>query len=392
MSDDAGHGTRALRIAVVANTAWYLHNFRRNLMRALHKDGHHVVAIGDPGPFAQRLREQGFEYRAVPFSGAGTRPWRELATVLALRRVFRSEQVDLVLSYTPKGNLYSALAGRGLALAQMMNVSGLGRAATSPGLASHVVDLLYRHTVARAAWVFFQNEDDRRLFVERGYVPQVRTSRLPGSGVDLGAFTPSALPSADVGSCVFLMVARLLWDKGVREYVEAARSLRPRWPRARFLLLGPLDASPRSGVPRTVLDAWVAEGVVEYLGEADDIRPHLHAADCIVLPSFYGEGVPRSLLEAAATMRPVITTDSVGCRDAVDAGVTGLLCATRDCADLARQMGALLQMQPQERSSMGMAGRRKMEREFDEQIVIAAYRRCIALTQMPSPAATVTTC
>ncbi len=172
---------------------------------------------------------------------------------------------------------------------------------------------------------------------------------------------------------------------GVREYVDAARSLRALWPRARFQLLGPLDASPRSGVPRAVLDGWVAEGVVEYLGETDDVCPFLQAADCMVLPSFYGEGVPRSLLEAAASMRPVITTDSVGCRDAVDAGVTGLLCAPRDSADLARQMGVLLQMQPQERSSMGVAGRRKMEREFDEALVIEQYRLALAALRHATP-------
>jgi glycosyltransferase involved in cell wall biosynthesis len=376
MSDGIGGAVRTMRVAVVANTAWYLHNFRRNLMRALQQDGHHVIAIGDEGPFGQRLLEQGFEHHAVPFSGAGTRPWRELATVLALRRVLRRERVDLVLSYTPKGNLYAALAGRGLPLEQVMNVSGLGRAAASPGLASRVVDHLYRRTVARAAWVFFQNEDDRRLFVERGYVPQARTARLPGSGVDLNAFTPFALPSVDAGACVFLMVARLLWDKGVREYVDAARSLRAQWPRVRFQLLGPLDASSRSGVPRAVLDGWVAEGVVEYLGETDDIRPYLQVADCIVLPSSYREGVPRSLLEAAASARPVITTDSVGCRDAVDAGVSGFLCRPRDPGDLARQMLRLLALNPEARRRMGEAGRVKMEREFDERRVIEAYRQC----------------
>lgn len=365
---------RTLRIAVIANTSWYLYNFRRNLMHALLDDGHHVVAVGGDGAFAQRLREQGYEHRTVPFSGAGTRPWRELATVLALRRVLREERIGLVLSYTPKGNLYAALAGRGLPVAQVMNVSGLGRASTSPGIASRVVDLLYRHTVAQAAWVFFQNEEDRRQFIERGYVPPERTSRLPGSGVDLGAFAPAPLPSLEVGSGVFLMIARLLWDKGVGEYVEAARALRLHWPQARFQLLGPLDASPRSGVPRATLDAWVAEGVIEYLGQTDDIRPHLRAADCVVLPSTYREGVPRSLLEAAASMRPVITTDSVGCRDAVDPGVSGLFCRPKDAADLAQQMNRFLSMTPAQREAMGAAGRQKMEREFDERIVIDAYR------------------
>lgn len=372
------HGSnRALRIAVVANTSWYLYNFRRNLMRALGDDGHQVVAVGGDGAFAQRLREQGFEHRVVAFSGAGTRPWRELATVRALRRVLRGERFDLVLSYTPKGNLYAAMAGRGLPIAQVMNVSGLGRASTSPGIASRIVDLLYRHTVSGAAWVFFQNEEDRRQFIDRGYVPPERTSRLPGSGVDLGAFVPAPLPSLEAGTGVFLMVARLLWDKGVGEYVEAARALRTLWPRARFQLLGPLDASPRSGVPRAALDAWVAEGVIEYLGQTDDIRPYLRAADCAVLPS-YREGVPRSLLEAAASMRPLITTDSVGCRDAVDPGVSGLLCHPKDAADLAQQMNRFLSMTPAQREAMGAAGRQKMEREFDERIVIDTYRRRVA--------------
>lgn len=373
-----GASLRPLRIAVVANTSWYLYNFRRNLMRALNYDGHHVVAVGGDGAFAQRLREQGFAHRTVPFSGAGTRPWRELATVLALRGVLRDESIDLVLSYTPKGNLYAALAGRGLPAAQVMNVSGLGRAFTSPGAASRVVHLLYRHTVARAAWVFFQNEDDRSLFVQRGYVREDRTSRLPGSGVDLDAFGPAPLPSREVGSGVFLMVARLLWDKGVREYVDAARTLRGRWPGARFQLLGPLDESARSGVPRATLEAWVADGLVEYLGETDDVRPLLQAADCAVLPS-YREGVPRSLLEASATMRPVITTDAVGCRDTVESGVSGLLCQPRDAADLAKKMAQFLMMMPEEREAMGAAGRRKVEREFDERHVIDAYRRRIEL-------------
>lgn len=366
-----------LRIAVVANTSWYLFNFRRNLMRALHDDGHHVVAVGGDGAFAQRLREQGFKHCPVRFSGAGTRPWRELATVFTLRRALRDERIDLVLSYTPKGNLYAALAGRGLQVAQVMNVSGLGRAFTSPGATSGVAHLLYRWTVARAAWVFFQNKEDRRLFVETGYVREDRTSRLPGSGVDLGTFTPASLPSHEADGGVFLMVARLLWDKGVREYVDAARALRKQWPGVRFQLLGPLDRSPRSGVPRAALEGWVAESLVEYLGETDDIRPFLRAADCVVLPSYYREGVPRSLLEAAATMRPVITTDAVGCRDTVDPGISGLLCRPRDAADLGEKMAQFLAMTAEQRKAMGVAGRQKMEREFDERLVIDAYRERI---------------
>jgi glycosyltransferase involved in cell wall biosynthesis len=189
----------------------------------------------------------------------------------------------------------------------------------------------------------------------------------------------------EAGACVFLMVARLLWDKGVGEFVDAARALRAQWPRARFQLLGPLDASPGSGVPRAVLDGWIAEGVVEYLGETDDIRPCLRAADCIVLPS-YREGVSRALLEGAACARLLVATDVPGCRDVIDADRSGLLCRNADASDLASKMAAVLAMSTAQRSAMGAAARAKVEREFDEQIVIAAYRRRIASMQIFSSA------
>jgi glycosyltransferase involved in cell wall biosynthesis len=367
-----------MKIAVVANTAWYLYNFRRNLMSALRDDGHRVLGVSGDGEFAHRLHDEGFEHHAVPFSATGTHPWRETATVLALRRALRRERADLVLSYTPKGNIYAALAGVGAPWRQVMNVSGLGRAFTGSDVIGRLVAGLYRVTMGRAEWVFFQNDDDRWMFLERGFVAASRSSRLPGSGVDLQAFAAAPMPSRVDDTFVFLMIARLLWDKGVREYVDAARQLRYRWPQARFRLLGPLDDSARTGVPRATLEGWMREGVIDYAGQTDDIRPYLRDADCIVLPSVYREGVPRTLLEAAASARPVITTDSVGCRDAVDPGRSGLLCRGGDDADLAAQMSRMLAMPRAEREAMGAAGRAKMEREFDERRVIDAYRQQVA--------------
>ncbi len=368
---------RPLRIGVVANTSWYLFNFRSNLIRALRDDGHEVIAIGGDGQYGRQLRDGGIEHREVVFNGSGMHPLRELGTVLALRRVFARERLDQVLSYTPKGNIYSALAMLGKPGALVMNVSGLGAAFARNDLLAATVRVLYRVSLRRAEWVFFQNEDDLAQFKARKLVDATRVSRLPGSGVDLTRFRPFPVGEATAANAcpLFLMVARLLWDKGVGEFAEAARLVRQQHPGARFRLLGALAPGHRGGVPEAVVRQWVSEGVLEYLGAVDDVRPYLTEATCVVLPSVYREGVPRTLLEAAASARPVITTDSVGCRDAVDDGVSGFLCRPRDAVDLARQMLRLLATPPALQREMGRAGRRKMEREFDETRVIEAYRQ-----------------
>lgn len=379
---------RPLRIAVVANTSWYLYNFRRNLIRALVADGHVLFAIGGDGEFSQRLRAEGIEHREVPFNGSGTQPLRELATVLALRRHLVHERIDLVLGYTPKGNIYSALALLGRPARLLMNISGLGMAFASDGPLAAMVRGLYRIALRKAAWVFFQNDEDMQQFNARRLVDPARVSRLPGSGVDLAAFGVAPPPDAAAGGApgaLFLMVARLLWDKGVGEFVEAARQVKRQQPGTRFRLLGALAPDHRAGVPAADIQAWVDAGIIEYPGAVVDVRPHLAAADCVVLPSVYREGVPRSLLEAAAMARPVIATDSVGCRDAVDDGVSGYLCRPRDADDLARKMLQFLALDGPARAAMGAAGRAKMAREFDERIVIDAYRRQVgALAAAPA--------
>lgn len=363
---------RARRIAVVANTAWYLANFRLNLMQALRAAGHEVVAVAPDGADAARLRTQGLPFEPVAISGAGTHPLHELGSVLALARIFRRHRVDLVLSYTPKGNLYSALACIPAGRSFVPNVSGLGRAFIRRSLLTRVVMLLYRSTFGRALHVFFQNQDDLDIFVQAGLVPARLTERLPGSGVDLQRFQPVATPAREATAPVFLLVARMLWDKGVGEYVAAARQVRTRYPAARFQLLGFADVANPSAIPRAQLDAWVAEGVVEYLGATDDVRPRLAEADCVVLPS-YREGVPRTLLEAAATARPVITTDAPGCRDTVRDGVTGWLCRPADADDLARCLLEFAATSKEQRAAMGARARQFMEECFDERLVISRY-------------------
>jgi glycosyltransferase involved in cell wall biosynthesis len=210
-----------------------------------------------------------------------------------------------------------------------------------------------------------------------------KVARLPGSGIDLDAFRPVAMPSRAGHPFRFLLVARMLRDKGVMEYVEAARIVRQHIPDVEFGLLGFVDVRNPTAISSEQMAAWVNEGVVRYLGATDDVKPHLVAADCVVLPS-YREGTPRSLLEAAAVARPIITTDVVGCRDVVDDGVNGFLCRPRCADDLADKMIRMIRLSPESRTEMSMLGRRKMEREFDERIVIDRY--LAAVKQVCEPA------
>lgn len=361
-----------MRIAVVSNTAWYLFNFRLNLMLALQQAGHTVVAVAPQDAFVERIRAAGINFEVVAISGGGTNPWTETKSVMALWQLLGRQRIEMVLSYTPKGNLYCALACIARGVPFVPNVSGLGRAFIRRSPVTWVAQMLYKLTFGRAHRVFFQNLDDMGVFVRAALVQVEKAERLPGSGVDLTRFVPCSPPSRASDSLVFLLVARMLWDKGVGEYVQAARSMRASHPGARFQLLGFLDVANPSAISRSQMDQWVAEGVVEYLGQTDDVRPHLVQADCVVLPS-YREGVPRTLLEAAATSRPVITTDAPGCRDTVIDGESGYLCRPGDAADLTDKLLRFAALAPVQREAMGRKARAFVAQNFDERVVIDRY-------------------
>lgn len=361
-----------MKVIIVLNTAWNLVNFRAGLIRALVAEGHEVVAVAPQDEYAPRLAALGCRFVALPMDNKGTHPGRDLLLFLRFLSLLRRERPDVFLGYTVKPNVYGSLAAHALGIPVVNNIAGLGAVFIRDNWLTRLVRLLYKTALSRSQHVFFQNDEDMRQFVEQGLVVADKVSRLPGSGVDLCSFY--YLPMQPLGNRAFrfLLVARLLWDKGVGEFVEAARMVRRKYPAAKFQLLGFLDVKNPTAVSRAQMDEWVAEGVVEYLGVADDVQPYLAAADCVVLPS-YREGVPRSLLEAAAMGRPIVTTNAVGCRDAVSDGVNGLLCRVADAGDLAEKMAQMIALSPEARAAMGQRGREKVEREFDEKIVIQKY-------------------
>jgi glycosyltransferase involved in cell wall biosynthesis len=302
--------------------------------------------------------------------------------------VFRDERIDAVLSFTPKGNVFSGLAIADPSVTFVANMSGLGRAFSKNSWLLWVAMAAFKRALLRATAVLFQNGDDLRLLVNRGIVDAEKARRVPGSGVNLRRFSfRSSSRNRDGENLEFLFVGRLLWEKGIGEFVRAARNLKVRYPRVRFRALGPLEPGP-AGVPQETIDAWTGEGVIEYLGVAEDVRPTMEAADCIVLPSYYREGVPRSLLEAAALGRPVITTNMAGCRDAVSDGATGYLCGPRDVEDLIATLEKFIMLPVHERAEMGRRGRAKMELEFDEAFVIDQYMGLVSRTTSRSASST----
>jgi len=363
-----------MKIIICLNTAWNLMNFRAGLIRALLAAGHEVVAVAPNDKYATSLNALGCRFVPLHMENGGTNPVQEALLTWRFVRLFARERPDIYLGYTVKPNVYGSLAAHMMRIPVINNIAGLGAVFIKDGWLVRVVRWLYRTALKRSAKVFFQNDDDRILFISDGLVRAEVTELLPGSGIDLNRFTPAFTTAVDDVSAKFrfLLIARMLRDKGVGEYVETARLLRQRWPQAEFCLLGFVDVQNPAAISRAEMDAWVAEGVVNYLGVSDDVRIQIATADCVVLPS-YREGTPRTLLEAAAMARPIITTDAVGCREVVDDGVNGYLCKVRDALDLAEKMERMLSLSPRQRSEMGQRGRDKMVAEFDEKIIIRKY-------------------
>ncbi|MGZ8162347.1 MAG: glycosyltransferase family 4 protein [Methylobacter sp.] len=363
------------KIIFIANTSWYLFNFRLNLMLHLQNLGYEIIAVAPLDDYSNRFAAHGIQFNAMPMDNKGTNPFKDCLLIFRFVQLFLKLKPGCILSYTPKCNIYGALAAGFLNSPIINNVSGLGTAFIRENLVTKIVEWLYIVSLRKSRKVFFQNRDDLALFVDKGLVKAELADLLPGSGIDVHLFTP-AENSIPRTRFVFLLVARMLKDKGVGELVSATRLLKIQYSQIECQLLGFLDARNPSAISSKEMQAWVNEGVVNYLGVSDSVVDFLRQADCVVLPS-YREGMPRSLLEAASVGKPIITTDAVGCREVVDDGVNGFLCEPRSVDDLKAKMEKMLLLPEAERLQMGLNGREKVLKQFDEQIVINKYLELI---------------
>lgn len=356
-----------MKILFFANTDWYLYNFRLPLARALREQGHQVVLLSPPGRHSVLLQEAGFEWCAFDLQRKGTNPLTELRAIARLARLFREIHPHVIHLFTIKPVLYGSIAARWSGVRHVIcAITGLGHVFTSHNpLLLGLVKLLYRFSL-RGRVVVFQNPDDRDLFLSQSLARIEQTRLIPGSGVDTAHFSPRPL---SLENPIILLPGRLLRSKGVAEFVGAARRLKQKHPAARFALVGDTDFGNPESVTAPELDAWQKEGIVEWWGWRENMADVLAQASIVCLPS-YREGLSRTLLEAAASARPIVATDVPGCRDIVRTGVNGLLAPARDTEALARALDEILS-HPETWQTLGQRGREIVEAEYSLPKIIA---------------------
>jgi glycosyltransferase involved in cell wall biosynthesis len=313
----------------------------------------------------------------------GANPIKDSALIMELYSIYKRVKPDIILHYTIKPNVYGTLAAALLGIPAVNNVCGLGTVFLKRGIVSFIAKLLYRISFRHASKVFFQNPDDLQLFLDEKLVPGQLVDLLPGSGIDLQKFRPTPLPNNE--RFTFLLISRLISDKGIFEFIEAVKELRQEGLKARFQVLGAIDEEHKRGIKASVIQQWIDDGIIDYLGTTEDVRPYLHQADCVVLPS-YREGTPRVLLEAASTARPIIATEVPGCKQVVDDRVNGLLCRVKDARDLAAKMRTMASLPEEALKTMGEQGRAKVEAVYDEALVIRKYLQTLGEVESLSPA------
>ncbi len=362
-------------IAIVINTAWNIFNFRLGLLLALQQEGYRIVCIAPKDEYASRLQALGFEYHDIKINNKGVNPVEDAKLVVDFYRLYKQIAPDVILQYTIKPNIYGSWAAGMLGIPVISNISGLGTVFLNDSLSSKIARLLYRLALPFAKKVFFQNAHDRQLFISSKLVAETKTDLLPGSGIDTQKFKPLTGGSQHTNVLRFLFIARLVKDKGLLEYVQAAKKIAQ--PSVECSILGAYYPGNPTAITGEQMEAWEEEGIVKYLGVSDEVQSVIAKADCIVLPS-YREGLSRVLLEAASMAKPIITTNVAGCREVVDDGVNGYLCEVKDADSLAEQMKKMMLLSEEARKEMGRKGREKVMREFDESVVIEKYLEAIA--------------
>lgn len=368
---------KQLHIALVANTLWSVYNFRKGLINSFIKRGCKVTIIGPIDDYAEKLQDLGCSVVDVHIASQGRNPLVDLLLIMKLKRIYAKVNPDLIFHYTIKPNIYGSIAAWLCKKKSIAITTGLGFVFNKSSFFTAVISRLYAFSFKFPKEVWFLNEDDKFVFISKNIVKEHKAYVLNGEGVDTQYFAPESFIRNTDDDIRFLLVARMLWDKGVGIYVDAARKIKVQYPNAKFKLLGACDVENPSAIPKDIIESWHQEGVIEYLGVTNDVRKIVCQADCVVLPSYYREGIPRTLMEAAAMAKPLVTTDNVGCRNVVIDGETGFLCQIKNVDSLADAMRNIIHMTPEERNSMGSKGREFMLQRFDEEIIISDYYKAI---------------
>ena len=358
-----------MRILVLSNSFVGLHSFRKEVFQEFRNQGWEVIIsspVGKDEKKAEWFRNIGCEIIDTQFNRQGMNPLTDFKLMLTYRKIMKQVKADLILSYTIKPNRYGGLAAKFCKVPQLANVTGLGTAVEYPGMLQKFTIMLYKFCMNKTRLVFFQNSANRQFCLNHKMV-KGRSQLIPGSGVNLEYHTQKLYPSAEE-PVRFLFISRIRVDKGIEEYLAAAETIRKENSNTEFHIVGGCEGDYESR-----LKQMTEEGIVCYHGMQSDVRPFIEQASCIIHPSFYPEGMSNVLLEACSAGRPVITTDRSGCGEIVESGKTGFIVHQQDKQDVIEKVRMFLTKDYEERKQMGVAARKKVEREFDRQIVVKAY-------------------
>ena|SRR6218665_2488291 len=363
-------------IAIIENHIISTNTVRQQLTRALMDAGYNVTVISTGSPKELEMaKEKGFA--VIDVGTSNTKPAEVWQYIKKLYKAIRHTHADVVLTFTMRPAIWGNMVTRRLKLPTITNITGIGPLAENKSVVYQVARTLYKFVLSKTKKVFFQNNDDAQVFLSKKFVRPQQIEIIPGSGVDYEYFSPRPKKRTD-GKFVFLFISRLIADKGILEYVAAARELKDKYPQAIFQILGPYYSQnlKENTITEKQIVEWVEQGIVKYLGAVSDVRDNIAEADCVVLPS-YREGMSNVLLEAGSMERPCITSDATGCRDIIIDGETGLLCQPRSAESLAEKMKEMLHLNPDQRIKIGQKARELVKTKFAKQIVINAYFRAI---------------
>lgn len=364
------------KIAFVGNTSFSIYNFRLGVVKSF-MEQNEVVVIAPYDEYTALLEKEGIRCIVVEMDCKGTSVVRDAQLIKRLHSIYKSERFDFVFHYTIKPVIYGSMVCRFLGIPCIAVTTGLGYAFRDKSLINKVAQWLYKVSLRSPKEVWFLNRDDYSIFLEERIIKPEQAYILYGEGIDSEHFLPMPKNFHDDKFRV-LLFSRLLKDKGVVEYAEAAKILRAKYPNIEFRLLGKANNDTPENVPMEVIEGWQKEGCISYLGESIDVRSYIADSDCVVLPSYYREGIPRCLMEAMSMERPIVTTLNVGCVELLDEGVNGYLCKPRSAEDLADKLERMYLLSEDERKAMGAAGRAMIKAKFDEKLVIQQYHQRIS--------------
>jgi glycosyltransferase involved in cell wall biosynthesis len=360
-------------IAFVSNSAWSVYNFRLDVIKWLLKNGFNILVFAPGDDYADKLTAEGCRFIPIYFNNKGENPIKDYFFYLKLRRLYRLYKPDFIFHYVAKPNIYGSLAASAENIQSVAVITGLGYPFAKRNLLFRIIRALYRKALTNTSEVWFLNNEDAKVFITEKIVAIHKMKVLPGEGINTEHFAPRESSTKQGGPFEFLMSTRLLKSKGIGLYADAARILKKKNYDLHFSLIGFFEKNHPDSISPEQLAGWEKEGLINYLGFADDVRPFLQNADCIVFPSFYNEGIPRCLMEAASMELPAITSLNRGCKEVVLNNSNGYICNINDPFDLADKMEKMINLSPEERARMGKNGRQLVLKKFGMCKIIQEY-------------------